>query len=181
VKLTENDIDALQTLRYSSVVLDLSEDESYSSESEARLDAFLKLLLPDFQARMLWAAGVRDRAAFLHATAFHREHAEERGSRLRPERLLFRAIFLLIADELKPSNGGGRGRKGNYALAIDCLNEYLDDGQEGRFGVDIERRPDLIGKHEYRIGDSDRWLSATDLNAPINRALDDIKELASYL
>jgi hypothetical protein len=157
-------------------------EETFVDESEARFYWTMNSAFTDSYARVLWAAGVRQPQAFDRAIEACRRHVVTTGKPLSEARRLFRCILWDILEDLEPSRGGGRGKKGNLALARAHLDQFFDspDPYPLTFNQPLERRDDGYGDYEYRIGADGEWCHGRDLNNAIARALEDLKALASY-
>lgn len=200
VVLTEEDIERLRTYYARFTQHDFVPPLSYETESDARLHWFFSGGLPDALVRMLWVAEVRELALYIRASQVYLSQPARLDKKIGPLRLMFRGIFLEILDDLKISQGGGRGRKGNFGLAIDHLNRYFDSDEEFAvplgFNGHVSRREAVDGKYEYRVLEkreldhnedgsvNDRvgnWHHIDDLYSHMSNALKDIKRLASVL
>jgi hypothetical protein len=188
IKLTEEDIDDLWRLKKADAMVTL-EERPYESEGEAVIHSVLRLGLWEDHAMVLWAAGVRERAAFRAAAAFANGGKISNGHKRRD---VGQAVKFLLEHAvgnlhvLGASQGPGRKGGGNGVALLSSLDEVLDAGFEPTYsGISVHRSFDETAREQVYTfsGVPHRQVPYTRtklLDGPMKNVLRQLKRLLTH-
>lgn len=140
---------------------------------DSRADAALLSMyygVPPLIGLTLFEAGVRDRVALADGLVYHlNNNHEQQGRPESPQFALFKQIALFRSHTLSPSKIGRGNGKGNSALLIDVLDNFMGDEDSLHFAsfqlgqsVTIERKREDINFYRFKWDEHHLQLEGND-------------------